>query len=52
LTKVEERLGKLEDEFFWFGRNFRNWTSELSRLQERYEDLEECFEGFKAEGSK
>ena len=41
LTKVEERLGKLEDEFFWFGRNFRNWTRELSKLQEKYEDLEE-----------
>jgi chromosome segregation ATPase len=41
LTKVETRLGKLEDEFFWFGRNFRNWTRELSKLQEKYEDLEE-----------
>ncbi|MFL6255000.1 MAG: hypothetical protein ACJ74T_08245 [Pyrinomonadaceae bacterium] len=52
LTKVEERLGKLEDELFWFGRNFRNWTRELSKLQEKYEDLEERFEEFKAEGSK
>ena len=41
LTAVEERLKKLEDEFFWFGRNFRNWTRELSKLQEKYEDLEE-----------
>jgi hypothetical protein len=30
LTGVETRLGKLEDEFFWFGRNFRNWTRELN----------------------
>ena len=44
LTKVEERLGKLEDEFFWFGRNFRNWTRELSKLQDKYEDLEERLE--------
>ena len=41
LTGVETRLGKLEDEFFWFGRNFRNWTHELNKLQEKYEDLEE-----------
>ena len=41
LENVETRLKKLEDEFFWFGRNFRNWTRELSKLQEKYEDLEE-----------
>jgi predicted nuclease with TOPRIM domain len=44
LTKVEERLTKVEDEFFWFGRNFRNWTRELMKLQEKYEDLEERVE--------
>jgi chromosome segregation ATPase len=52
LTKVEERLGKLEEEVFWLGRNFRNWTRELSKLQEKYEDLEERFKEFKAERSK
>jgi DNA repair ATPase RecN len=41
LEKVETRLGKVEDEFFWFGRNFRNWTHDLMKLQEKYEDLEE-----------
>jgi tetrahydromethanopterin S-methyltransferase subunit G len=41
LTKVETRLGKVEDEFFWFGRNFRNWPHDLMKLQEKYEDLEE-----------
>ena len=52
LTKVEERLGKLEEEVFWLSRNFRNWTRELSKLQEKYEDLEERFKEFKAERSK
>ncbi len=41
LENVETRLKELEDEFFWFGRNFRNWTRELMKLQEKYEDLEE-----------
>jgi chromosome segregation ATPase len=40
LTGVETRLEKLEEEFFWFGRNFRNWTRELNKLQEKDEDLE------------
>ena len=52
LTKMETGLGKVEDEVFWLGRNFRNWTRELMKIQEKYEDLEERFEEFKAEGSK
>ena len=52
LTGVEERLGKLEDEFFWFGRNFRNWTRELSKLQEKYEDHEERLEEVNPKRSK
>jgi DNA repair exonuclease SbcCD ATPase subunit len=41
LTKVETRFGKVEDEVFWLGRNFRNWTRDVLKLQEKYEDLEE-----------
>ena len=41
LTKVEERLTKVEDEVFWLGREFRNRTRDILKLQEKYEDLEE-----------
>jgi hypothetical protein len=52
LTKVETRLGKVEDEVFWPGRDFRNWTRDMLKLQEKHEDLEERFEESKGERSK
>src|SRR5215211_1658680 len=52
LTKVETRLKRVEDEVFMLRRKFDVWTSDLARLQQRYEDLEERFEEFKSEGSK
>lgn len=44
LTKVETRLGKVEDEVFWLRRKFSNWTGDLAKLEEKHEDLRERFE--------
>jgi predicted nuclease with TOPRIM domain len=52
LTKVETRLKKLEDEVFMLRRKFDAWTGDAALLRQRYEDLEERFEEFKAERSK
>ena len=52
LTKVETRLGKVEDEVFWLRRKFRNWTGDLAKLEEKYDDLEERFEESNPERSR
>lgn len=56
LTEVEERLTKglkkVEEEVFMLRRKFDVWTGDLALLRQRYEDLEERFEEFKAERPK
>ena len=52
LTKLGARVKKVEDEVFMLRRRFRDWSSDIGKLEERHEDLEERFEEFKAERSK
>ena len=52
LTKIETRLGKIEDEVFWLRRKFRNWAGDLAKLEEKYDDLEERFEESDSERSR
>lgn len=52
LTKLGTRVKKVEDEVFMFRRKFDVWTGDLALLRQRYEDLEERFEAFKADRSK
>ena len=52
LTKLVTRVKKVEDEVFMLRRKFDAWTGDAALLRQRYEDLEERFEEFKAERSK
>jgi chromosome segregation ATPase len=52
LVKLGTRVKKVEDEVFMLRRRFRDWSSNLGKLEEKHEDLEERFEEFKSERSK
>lgn len=52
LTKLGARVKKVEDEVFMLRRRFRDWSSDIGKLEERHEDLAERFEELKAERSK
>jgi chromosome segregation ATPase len=52
LTKLGARVKKVEDEVFMLRRRFRDWSSDIGKLEEKHEDLEERFEEFKSERSK